>query len=87
VILLSASDDGFDLWHCSVIPKLGWIEGDWGGIIPSQACGGLNPSQSTLNPFLAGINEQGLYCSVATTDRLLFFSSLHCFLANLSAPD
>jgi hypothetical protein len=42
---------------CSVIPELGWIPGDWGGIIPSQACGGLDPSQSTSNLLLTGINK------------------------------
>jgi hypothetical protein len=45
---------------CSVIPELGWIPGDWGGIIPSQACGGLDPSQSTSNLLLTGINKQTL---------------------------
>jgi hypothetical protein len=43
-----------------VIPELGWIEWNWGGIIPSKACGGLNPRQSTTNPLLMRINEQAL---------------------------
>jgi hypothetical protein len=45
---------------CSIIPKPGWIEGDCDGIIPSQACGGLNLGQSTSNPLLMDTTEQGL---------------------------
>jgi hypothetical protein len=53
-------DPASNLRPCSVIPKPDWIEGDWNGIIPLQACGGLNPGQSTPIPLLTGINEQGL---------------------------
>jgi hypothetical protein len=45
---------------CLVIPKTSCIEGDWGGISPSQACEGLNHSQSTPNLLLKIINKQGL---------------------------
>jgi hypothetical protein len=43
---------------CSFIPKLGWIEQDWGEMVLSQTYRGLNPVQFIPNLPLTEINEQ-----------------------------
>jgi hypothetical protein len=60
----------FKLRPC-VIPKPGWIVGDWSGITPSQVCGGLNPDQSTPIPLLTRINEHGLSGNKNSLDHIL----------------
>jgi hypothetical protein len=65
------------------------MDGNWGGIIPSQACGGFNPPQSP--PFLlaSGITEDALIprdfhsrCEDAKISHRKFPWSPHAIIPN-----